>query len=67
MPFRYATKNDYIAIVKLLFEKFPFTNWNRTGGRTLLSWADQNGHEAIVKILLENGVVAVSESSGTRL
>ena len=37
-----------------------------TYGQTPLSWAAQNGHEAVVKLLLEKGADVESKSSNGR-
>jgi ankyrin repeat protein len=42
-------------VVKLLLEKAVDVDSKDSYGRTPLSWAAQNGHEGVVKLLLEKG------------
>lgn len=43
-----AAERRYLSIVKLLFS-------NLYHGQTLLSWAIENGHQVVVKLILEDG------------
>ncbi|KAF2191875.1 hypothetical protein K469DRAFT_344388 [Zopfia rhizophila CBS 207.26] len=63
----HAAGRGHEAVVKLLLEKGAALESKSNSGRTPLSWAAQNGHEAVVvKLLLEKGAVLESKSNSGR-
>jgi ankyrin repeat protein len=53
-------------VVKLLLEKGADVDSKDMGGRTPLSWAARNGHEAVVTLLLEKGADVHSKDKDGR-
>ena len=54
-------------MVKLLLEKgAALESQDTENGRTPLSWAAENGYEAVVKLLLEKGAAPESQSGNGR-
>jgi ankyrin repeat protein len=44
-----------VAVMELLLEKGAELELKGNYGQTPLSWAAEKGHEAVAKLLLENG------------
>ncbi|EHA25939.1 hypothetical protein ASPNIDRAFT_130463, partial [Aspergillus niger ATCC 1015] len=56
----HQTAKEFLAVVKLLLETKTDINIKDSRGRTPLSWAARDGHEAVVKLLLQTKKVDIN-------